>query len=260
MKVLFFAADNGYRDASAGGPITVPDGRRLRLPALPRDRPRPGVRGGRDHGRRVVHLVLLARAGRQRRAADRAQRRRRARRRADVRGREPPPSPRTSGPDRRLTRPRGRLTRGAPAGNRNAPAGDRGVGGVVESPTTRPSWPSSSSARPSRRRPSRPSPSRRWPSRRPSAAALVADALAAGLLGRRRLRGRPWRLVVVGRSRPAPRPAASACAVSARVDFDSAARALPAAVWAPLALTALPAAMRALAALTAAALPVDLAT
>ena len=50
-----------------GRPDHVPDGRRLRLPALPRDRARAGVRGGRDHGRRVVHLVLLARAGGERR-------------------------------------------------------------------------------------------------------------------------------------------------------------------------------------------------
>ena len=54
--------------------------------------------------------------------------------------------------------------------------------------------------------------------------------------------------------------AAGAVVPSDRVVRDSAARALPAAVWAPLALTALPAAMRALAALAAAALPVVFAT
>ena len=54
--------------------------------------------------------------------------------------------------------------------------------------------------------------------------------------------------------------AAGAGAASERAVFDSAARALPAAVWAPFALTALPAAIRALAALRAAALPVLLAT
>src|SRR5206468_6042570 len=46
----------------------------------------------------------------------------------------------------------------------------------------------------------------------------------------------------------------------ARAVLLRAARALPAAVWAPLALPALPAAMRALAALAAAALPVVLTT
>ena len=66
-------------------------------------------------------------------------------------------------------------------------------------------------------------------------AAVVAVVVAAG--GRRRRRP-----------------------LSTRAVFESAARALPAAVWAPLALTALPAATRALAALAAAALPVVLVT
>jgi hypothetical protein len=46
----------------------------------------------------------------------------------------------------------------------------------------------------------------------------------------------------------------AAAAASARADFDSAARALPAAVWAPLALPALPAAIRDFAAFAAWAL------
>ena len=54
--------------------------------------------------------------------------------------------------------------------------------------------------------------------------------------------------------------AAAAAAASARVDLLRAARALPAAVWAPLALSALEAAIRALAAFCAAALPTVLAT
>ena len=54
--------------------------------------------------------------------------------------------------------------------------------------------------------------------------------------------------------------ATGAGAASARVVRDSAARALPAAVWAPFAFEALPAAMRAFAAFAAAALPVLLAT
>ena len=49
-------------------------------------------------------------------------------------------------------------------------------------------------------------------------------------------------------------------AASARAVLDNAARALPAAVWAPLAFAALPAAIRAFAALAAAALPVVFAT
>ena len=89
------------------------------------------------------------------------------------------------------------------------------------------------------------------------AAVVLVAAFAAGLAAA--LAGAfAGALVVVGAATASV--VAAACAVSARVDFDSAARALPAAVWAPLALTALPAAMRALAALTAAALPVDLAT
>jgi hypothetical protein len=54
--------------------------------------------------------------------------------------------------------------------------------------------------------------------------------------------------------------AAFAAAASARAVLLSAARALPAAVWAPLALVDLPAAMRALAAFAAAALPVTFVT
>ncbi len=54
--------------------------------------------------------------------------------------------------------------------------------------------------------------------------------------------------------------AALAAAASARAVLLNAARALPAAVWAPFALPALPAAIRALAAFWAAALPVCLAT
>ena len=92
--------------------------------------------------------------------------------------------------------------------------------------------------------------------RRPSAArpswSLVALAFVGAL---------PWRRL--GRRRPRRWPAASAAfaaAASARAVLHSAARALPAAVWAPLALPALPAAMRALAAFAAAALPVVLTT
>ena len=81
--------------------------------------------------------------------------------------------------------------------------------------------------------------------------------LGGGLgLGRRRGLGRLGR---GGRARVAL-AAAAAAAASARAVLLSAARALPAAVWAPLALPALPAAMRALAALAAAALPVVLTT
>ena len=54
--------------------------------------------------------------------------------------------------------------------------------------------------------------------------------------------------------------AAAFAAASARAVFDSAARALPAAVWAPLALSAFDAAMRLLAALAAWALLVVLVT
>ena len=36
VKALFFAADNGYRDASTGGSLTCTAGRRLRVPALRR--------------------------------------------------------------------------------------------------------------------------------------------------------------------------------------------------------------------------------
>ena len=56
VKVIFFFADTGYRDVNRPTrrqPIPpLPVRRRLRLPALPRDRARAGVRGGRDHGRR----------------------------------------------------------------------------------------------------------------------------------------------------------------------------------------------------------------
>src|SRR5207248_2303036 len=54
-------------------------------------------------------------------------------------------------------------------------------------------------------------------------------------------------------------PLGASAAVSVRVVLLSAARALPAAVWAPLALPALPAAIRAFAAFWAAALPTLLA-
>ena len=64
----------------------------------------------------------------------------------------------------------------------------------------------------------------------------------------------------VGRSPRRSPAAALAAAASARAVLLSAARALPAAVWAPLALVDLPAAMRALAALAAAALPVTFVT
>jgi hypothetical protein len=67
---------------------------------------------------------------------------------------------------------------------------------------------------------------------------FVTEALAAGF---------------AGASTVATAPAE---AVSARVVFERATRALPAAVWAPFALPALAAAMRALAAFAAAALPV----
>ena len=108
VKVIFFFADTGYPDfnrADADGnkiPPYLPVGRRLRLPALPRDRPRPGVRGGGRHGRRLVHAALLARAVRERRRPDPAQRRRGAGRRADVRPGEPPQA---RGATRRRTAP-----------------------------------------------------------------------------------------------------------------------------------------------------------
>ena len=88
--------------------------------------------------------------------------------------------------------------------------------------------------------------------------ALAVDGLRVALVavlavGRRAsLAGR--------RDRAAVAAAALAAAASARAVLLSAARALPAAVWAPLALSALPAAIRALAAFAAAALPVVLTT
>ena len=59
IKALFFYADNGYRDPGLGGPDRLPDRRRLRLPALPAGRPRPGLRRCRRHGRGVIHRALL---------------------------------------------------------------------------------------------------------------------------------------------------------------------------------------------------------
>ncbi len=59
VKALFFSVDDGYRDASSGGPLDVHDRRRLRLPAVPRGRPGAGLRGGRHHGRRDVQRLLL---------------------------------------------------------------------------------------------------------------------------------------------------------------------------------------------------------
>ena len=100
-----------------------------------------------------------------------------------------------------------------------------------------------------------------------SMAASRASALRGGLLRRgllrgrgglrsrlrrRRLRGRLLRGGLRGRwpsarsSRPSRRPGSAAA--SARADFETAARALPAAVWAPFALFALPSAIRVLAA------------
>ena len=45
-------------------PAVLPVGSGLHLPALPRRGTRPGPRRGRCHGRRVVHELLLGRAGR----------------------------------------------------------------------------------------------------------------------------------------------------------------------------------------------------
>ena len=158
--------------------------------------------------------------------------------------------------------------RAARAENRNAPVGDRGVCRAAWDGATRPSWPSSS-----------------WRAFGAAfvvvlaavafgAAAFAVVALAAvvcRLRGRRLGRGLrgaalaaalagafagPWSCA--GRRRPRWSRRRARCRRGS--SCDSAARALPAAVWAPLALTALPAAMRALAAFAAAALPVDLAT
>ena len=65
VKALFFYADNGYRDASAGGPIACSSGAGVRVPALPARRGRRArarARGGRRDRRRLVHGVLLVAA------------------------------------------------------------------------------------------------------------------------------------------------------------------------------------------------------
>ena len=80
IKALFFYADNGFRDPGLGGPISCRGRGRVRLPALPGRRARPGVRGRRRDRRRLVHAVLLERAVRQRGddpGPDHARRRRR---------------------------------------------------------------------------------------------------------------------------------------------------------------------------------------
>jgi hypothetical protein len=91
-----------------------------------------------------------------------------------------------------------------------------------------------------------------------AAAVLVAVDFAAAVLGAAAFVDRV--AFGAGATVSAAGVVVAALEASERVVFDSAARALPAAVCAPLALVALPAAMRALAAFVAAALPVDLAT
>src|SRR5258708_6681971 len=68
------------------------------------------------------------------------------------------------------------------------------------------------------------------------------------------------RVVAFGASAVVAAAAVAAAAASARAVFETAARALPAAVWAPFALLALPAAIRALAAFAAWAFEVVLTT
>ena len=108
----------------------------------------------------------------------------------------------------------------------------RGLGGGLRARPSAPSRPSSAAAFLG-------APSSRWPWSRWSPGRLGLGGVAVAL---------------------ASAAAAFAAAASARAVLLSAARALPAAVWAPFALPALPAAMRALAAFAAAALPVVLTT
>ena len=267
FKALFFFADGGYPDFNRvdqdgqHDPAVLPDRRRLRLLALRGGGPGPGPRGGR-RGRRVhVHGLLLERAVPDRGDRVRAdRRRRRGRRRCCTASSGPKAAARQTDavtPAAEAAPPaEPALTPPGPcAANRNAPAVGRGV--VVCG---------SGRTRLLRRRPSSPW-ARPW---RSPCAALAVGRLLRG--GRPPWRPASWRRPSPGPSSrpPWPRPcvasaaalaaAALAAAASARAVLLSAARALPAAVWAPLALSALPAAMRALAAFAAAALPVVLTT
>ena len=179
-------------------PALLPVGSGLHVPALPRRGTRSGPRRGRRHGRRVVHELLLGRAGRDGQHArpgddDRWPRRRRAVRRL-------PPEARGGG-RRDEDRGRRRLVRlvsrrpGSSARGIETPRSNRGVVGAAGCraiPWSWPSWPwappwRSPSVRPwvppSRR--SRPSSERPW-SRVAFVAlafvpvALVVVALAAG--------------------------------------------------------------------------------
>ena len=241
---------------TATDPALLPVGSGLHVPALPRRGTRPGPRRRRCHGRRVVHELLLGRAGRDGQHPRAGDDDRWPGRRRPVR-RVPPEA--LGGGCRDEDRGRRRLVR-LVRGARlerpgiETPRSNRGVVGAAGCraiPWSWPSWPwappwRSPSVQPwgPRSRPSSERPSSRSPSSRSLAfvpVALVVEALAAGAT-----------TAVVADACAA----ALAAAASARAVLLRAARALPAAVWAPLALPALPAAMRALAALAAAALPV----
>ncbi len=147
----------------------------------------------------------------------------------------------------------------------DAPIDDRGVVRPRATSAIRPSWPGSSWEGPSLPSTSRPSTSLRlpWPGPSPGLwSPWQRPSVRPSRLSSRRPWVRPWgRLgAALAFADGAVSATTGAGAVSERAVFDSAARALPAAVWAPFALTALPAAIRALAALRAAALPVLLAT
>ena len=201
VKVLFFAADNGYRDASAGGSITCQTGADCvyqRYLAVGRG-PAFEAAGITDVAsftslywrEQAASAGLLIVAERRRARVGGA---------ADVRGREPAPTRGPAGADGRLTaRARRR------AGNRNAPVGDRGVGA-----SSGPGLLGLLGLRRLRRGLGGGRLRGRRSSRRGLRGGLRGRGLGRGRLGGRlrgRLRGRlGGRLRRVPRSRPGPRP------------------------------------------------------